>query len=991
MKNHGPDFRKWIEAGYRDYGKDPWFFIRELAQNSRDAGASSIHVKAELTPAKEERLVFEDDGSGMSYDHAVNYLFRLYASSKANDKYAAGLFGIGFWTVLKFNPGKVIIESWSKGKPWGIEVAAGEDLTTKPVPGSLTKRGTRVTLVRPAREASPLDFQKKIRDALVRYCSYLRRGSRKSEPLPVYFAGENISGEMKLPGPVSIRFKNDMVEGAVGLGPRPKVNLYARGLPVWEGTGLEELSHIPPSPASPQKTAQEFAIGEGLAPVFLLNGSQLEVNISRRRVIDNRKLQTVRQTAERELARMVESAVDCVSPRGFIQRFTDRVKRSTNPLFRHFPKILLFSLLLILPLEYFLIRTFYTAPASGQTEAVVSFQADIPYYSDASVPVTKSGKPPDMVYSPAADTWFKLFTADLYQSDKGFLQGSAENTLTDIPGLSCPGSGFSVEINLRETGRLFLPQPSGHIIVPGSVTLNGTAVGPVNYYPDGTAMAFIPAMGKLRYLCCPAAWEEISPIDLSRLKKLIHLPPSLTISPALDEILKVYSDFSTEKKVSTAVKLTADLLSYDDSEETARKYANLSGMDDWFQKVVSVAAGDCDIINGVTVLFLRKMGVPSRLVIGLVGKGGKVLPQLHAWAEYFADGAWHIVDATAVTAGGSQLASQLPSLPPSNQPSRQEQPGLSTVQEGVVPASGTETRTKTGTETRIGTRTGIGDSRSSEQGSKWPFKLLLSIAAAILAILVLSFFWMLARMRVSKRSFQPGEYRQVEEDLAGMLLHELLHPGVWGREGGIRDYKLLPTINRNLGPISLRQALKMGSSGYLFTCNPNAFNGNNLLVDYLKLASVPILDSGNPAFAPIVKILPGAVYLEQVFDLKAVLPEESALDPLNRLLVMVNKRLRMVVPGAPSCVLAPGFGSGEVYDVDLSPLPSFEEWGIPNRFIVIDPDGVRIKELLRLFKTNPELAQFRLISMVLKESGLIPVPAEVIIEKVSRQLLNPER
>ena len=100
MKAHRHDFRKWIEAGYKDYGKDPWFFIRELAQNSRDAGAAFIRVKIGYTSAKEEVLVFEDDGCGMSYDHAVRYLFRLYASSKSNEKYAAGLFGIGFWTVL---------------------------------------------------------------------------------------------------------------------------------------------------------------------------------------------------------------------------------------------------------------------------------------------------------------------------------------------------------------------------------------------------------------------------------------------------------------------------------------------------------------------------------------------------------------------------------------------------------------------------------------------------------------------------------------------------------------------------------------------------------------------------------------------------------------------------------------------------------------------------------------------------------------------------
>ncbi|UCH92610.1 MAG: ATP-binding protein, partial [Candidatus Aminicenantes bacterium] len=89
MSNRGYDFRKWIEAGFKDYGKDPWFFIRELAQNSRDAGAAFIRVKIGYTSAKEEVLVFEDDGCGMSYQHAVRYLFRLYASSKAKEKYAA--------------------------------------------------------------------------------------------------------------------------------------------------------------------------------------------------------------------------------------------------------------------------------------------------------------------------------------------------------------------------------------------------------------------------------------------------------------------------------------------------------------------------------------------------------------------------------------------------------------------------------------------------------------------------------------------------------------------------------------------------------------------------------------------------------------------------------------------------------------------------------------------------------------------------------------
>jgi hypothetical protein len=45
----GKDFRSLAEAVTGTYGNDPWFFLRELAQNSRDAGAQSIWVNAERT------------------------------------------------------------------------------------------------------------------------------------------------------------------------------------------------------------------------------------------------------------------------------------------------------------------------------------------------------------------------------------------------------------------------------------------------------------------------------------------------------------------------------------------------------------------------------------------------------------------------------------------------------------------------------------------------------------------------------------------------------------------------------------------------------------------------------------------------------------------------------------------------------------------------------------------------------------------------------
>src|SRR5581483_499727 len=83
------------------YGVDPWVFIRELLQNARDAGATTVEITTSETEGT-ARVVAHDDGQGMTFEHARRYLFSLYASSKEGDREAAGRFGVGFWSVLRF-------------------------------------------------------------------------------------------------------------------------------------------------------------------------------------------------------------------------------------------------------------------------------------------------------------------------------------------------------------------------------------------------------------------------------------------------------------------------------------------------------------------------------------------------------------------------------------------------------------------------------------------------------------------------------------------------------------------------------------------------------------------------------------------------------------------------------------------------------------------------------------------------------------------------
>lgn len=962
MKNQ--DFRRWIEAGYRDYGEDPWFFIRELAQNSRDAGARTIHVKAGWTTAGEEIVVFEDDGKGMTYDDAVRYLFRLYASSKAGNKNAAGMFGIGFWTVMRFSPRRVMIESRVGSETWGVWV--DEQLRTIPFNSRLSRGGTRITLIRPAQEPTAAVFEKKVKTALEKYCTYLRRANRNADPLPVIFGGENITRDMTLPGPVSFSFRSGGVEGAVGLGTSPKVRLYARGLPVWEGTSLDELSHKPPEHAGRGTGTQD--IGRGLAPVFLLNGNHLEVNISRRKVIDNRHLHNVKSSGEKALSRMVEMAADWVVPRSFFRRLGWSVKKIVSSLFRSFTRSLITLMILIIPLEIFVITHLFKPDPGVVASGYVSLEAGDNVYDGASVRVVDESDADDrdgirLTYTPAEDRWFKLFNADMYRTDSGFAQvidsledpGAGFNPAT-VPRFDCsPGKRTTISLTVNQPGRIFLPQAEGAFLDPGGLKLNRKLIYPDRYKLGEFAVLTVKTKGELKYRCCQL--EQNKPISFKEIERLVQFPPGVTLPPEIDKKLTGVRHLELEQKVGIAVQLTVDYLSYDNSLETAKKY-NDSASGNWLEKVLELGVGDCDIINGVTALFLRRMGVPSRLAIGLVGKKGRVLPGLHAWTEYYDEDrkVFRVVDSSA-------YASTLDNAPGS------------------------------GEQTEPRRRSPFPNEARPEPGPRvtgsWRFVLfgILIGLVAVMLLLTVKLFGMRRRETGPRKPEHPGDLNRVRENLADMLLHSLLHPGVWGKDSGIRHFQVIPTIYGSA--VSLRQAVAMGKQQRLFTLN----SGHPLarfLVQAKHSADVPVLDSGSHAFGPLIRLLPGAVHLERVLALK--IDRWGKNTPANReadaLLASINALLSPLDRQMPLILAAPGLDGDDLFDVDLSLLPSLEAWGMPNRFVAVNPFGPRILKWASLFRDNPQLAQYRLISMVFKQSMLIPRPIDRWKEELSVRLLK---
>lgn len=951
------DYRKWIEAGYKNYGNDPWFFLRELAQNSRDAGASEIRVKTGRTPDNQEIIVFEDNGCGMTYDHALKYLFRLYASSKTGQKYSAGMFGIGFWTVFKFNPEKIFIESVSNNEKWGA--AVDDKLETERIQCKLERQGTRITLTRPPMESSTEIFSKQVEKALVHYVSYLRRNNRNADPLPVYLGNKTINRPMKLPGPASLRFKKGAVQGVVGLGPHPKVYLYARGLPVWEGTTLEELSHTPTAGQKRKRTQQEM--GQGLAPVFLLNGDDLEVNISRRRVIDNRALDRMRKSADKALSELVELAADSVSRRRPLRRWMRKIKRKWANLHKSFWKTVLISALFIIPLEYTLLKIFYKGPSGTTPAGRLSLRLDHQRYTGASVGPVNSRSQVRISYSPPKTTWFKLFHADEYHRETGFIQTFNQTAALPSPSLDCRRDPVTVTMQTHETGTLLLPTPVNYGVDGSSVRLEGETVFPVsNPTMDGAAFR-VNGTGTLTYRCCP-----ISPGGVLRTgqnRRLTRVPANFRLPDQLEQQLMGWRNWRVEKKVDTALRIIAALLTYDDSYDIARRYSNQPEGRDWHRMVLQVGAGDCDILNGMTILLLRRMDVPARLAVGLIGHEGKILPGMHAWTEYY-NGGWHSVDATLYTSRSPGVAAAAVVPIPDSVNRRLDAP----------PVSFRDNETAT---TPPGTSGGTGPEIRS---TGFPFNLsrnfliIVAIAAAALSLGLITFLLMQQR----KRKFNPFEAQdtgKVKENLAGMALHWLLHPHAWGDDLDIRYVKIIPTLKGEW--ISVDEAIKLSSKGKFYYIDKSS----RLAVD-LQDARIPVAAAGNYHYDPLIRVLPEAVSLNRIIRLKAVQPDDKIHGSLALLLRDVNRLL----PGP--CLVAPGLRDAEMFDVNLWALPPLDGAAIPNRFIAINPNSEPIRELVSLYQTNSQLAIFRLAKLIITTSSLVPGPPDKWLEKISRQLIT---
>ncbi len=931
----GKEFRSLAEAVTQTYGNNPWFFLRELAQNSRDAGAKRITIDTETTPSGLEILTFADDGRGMSPLHAKRFLFRLYASDKISDKMSAGKYGIGFWTILAYQPSRIHLQSRHRKDSWAVYLDA--DLEARSAPCSLSRPGTVISLTRPAVFASAAEFRQKVEQELRAYCQYLRSNDRRGTMLPVFFHGQNITVPITLPGPFSYSFHNGAVEGAVGLGEKPLVRLYARGLPVWQGALLDQMSHLQTRPAV------QSEIGRGLSPVFLLNGNQLDVTFSRNLVLENMAMEKVRKTAEKALRRLLAHALENAFPRKWYQRGRDDLQALLGRLQRPGWKLLPLVLLVVLPLEIFLLSRFFPAPSRPSAYSF-DLGADSVQYSGATVGKSISELSAHFTYDPPVSGWFRIFAAVDYDRQAGFVRR------VDPPPSAAPSwAGCEAEktvrmrIDVARTGRYLLPLPPGHVIDPDSVvsspekrqlTLSANRHGEWSTEIDG-----VPAT--ISYRSCPQKQKQW--LAFMEMARLTRLPDGLEWPAAIERSLAEALLLTSTEKAARAYALVRELITYDDSETTARSYREDARNRQWLARVLAIGKGDCDVINGVYVLLLRKMGIPARLAVGLLGNRGHIQTNLHAWGEYF-DNGWQIADASAVEAETALRTPGSEKIPPS----QGDSPGV------VSPRSGT-----------------------AATGFKY-----VAVSALILLVLTVILFLLKKEKFARRRSTANPTIsaQKSKEFLMPVIQQALLQPEIWGQQNLLWNYRFLPTLKGK--PISINRALALLRRGRLMLTT-----NKNQLAAAMSRRGTPILDLSQDFFTPLLNFLSGAVNLAALYRLQPQ-PPSGPGRKADSLLKAVNHVLGNKLKKPTICLLSPGLRENDFFYISLPATPRQKHFFFPRRFIAVNPSGRHLSTLTALYEKNRALAVFKFLQALNSESLLPVADPDAFLKKAARRLLS---
>lgn len=150
---------------------DPYAFLRELVQNSMDAGTTKVEVDVIREADGDTRTRVSDSGSGMTPAIIESALLTLFSSSKEGDPTKIGKYGVGFVSVLAIEPEQVIVDTWRDGAAWRATIQRDHSYVVEEIP-ERPLSGTSVTLTHSMGSSAFDSHVAQVRTSLLRWCRH---------------------------------------------------------------------------------------------------------------------------------------------------------------------------------------------------------------------------------------------------------------------------------------------------------------------------------------------------------------------------------------------------------------------------------------------------------------------------------------------------------------------------------------------------------------------------------------------------------------------------------------------------------------------------------------------------------------------------------------------------------------------------------------------------------------------------------------------------
>lgn len=149
---------------------DPYAFVRELVQNSIDAGTTALAVRVERAAGIATTALI-DDGAGMTRETIDGPLLTLFNSSKEGDSSKIGKYGVGFVSVFAIDPDNVEVDTWRDGERYRIRLFRDHRYEIEKL-APIEDSGTVVTLHQPMDAEKFDEHRRRLEMALSRWCRF---------------------------------------------------------------------------------------------------------------------------------------------------------------------------------------------------------------------------------------------------------------------------------------------------------------------------------------------------------------------------------------------------------------------------------------------------------------------------------------------------------------------------------------------------------------------------------------------------------------------------------------------------------------------------------------------------------------------------------------------------------------------------------------------------------------------------------------------------